>query len=42
MKANKLTEENPAKLKHRLGDQSGGIQWEPIKFFSKEIETPTR
>jgi hypothetical protein len=29
-------------MKDRLGDQRGGSEWEPIKFFSKEIETPTR
>jgi hypothetical protein len=29
-------------LKDRLGDQRGGSEWEPIKFFSREIETSTR
>jgi hypothetical protein len=43
IKANKLAEENPAKLKDRLGDQKGGgVNGSRYKLYSKEIETPTR
>jgi hypothetical protein len=34
--------EGGGRVKDRLGEQRGGSEWEPIKFFSKEIETPTR
>jgi hypothetical protein len=28
--------------KDRNGEPERGSEWEPIKFFSKEIEAPTR
>jgi hypothetical protein len=29
-------------LKDRYGEPERGSEWEPIKFFSKEMETPKR
>jgi hypothetical protein len=31
-----------AGVKDRSGDQRGGSEWEPKKFFSKEMATPAR